>query len=96
MLGLQPEINPWWTTLAKVRFGTKTYDLPGSRIVRIALGVVLVLFGFLGFLPFLGFWMVPLGLIVLSADIPLVRRFNRRATVAVTRWWTGRKPRRVQ
>ena len=65
-------------------------------MVRIALGVVLVLFGFLGFLPFLGFWMVPLGLIILSADIPLVRRFNRRTTVAVTRWWTGRKPRRAE
>jgi hypothetical protein len=58
--------------------------------------VFLILLGFLGFLPILGFWMVPLGLIILSADIPLVRRLNRRVTVAVSRWWTGRKPRRVQ
>jgi purine-cytosine permease-like protein len=80
--------------LAKVRFGTKVIDLPGSRIVRIVLGVLLILLGLLGFLPFLGFWMVPLGLIVLSADIPTVRRLNRRATVAISRWWTGRKARR--
>jgi len=80
--------------LAKVRFGTKAIDLPGSRIARIALGVFLVLLGLFGFLPILGFWMVPLGLIVLSADIPSVRRFNRRVTVAVSRWWTGRKARR--
>lgn len=80
--------------LAKVRFGRKVIDLPGSRIVRIALGVFLVLLGLLGFLPILGFWMVPLGLIILSADIPAVRRLNRRVTVAISRWWTGRKSRR--
>ena len=83
-------------SLAKVRFGPKTYDLPGNRLVRIILGILLVLFGLVGFLPVLGFWMVPLGLLILSADIPLVRRWNRRATVAVSRWWTGRKPRRAQ
>jgi hypothetical protein len=82
--------------LAKVRFGSKSYDLPGNRIARIALGVFLVVLGLLGFLPFLGFWMVPLGLIVLSADIPAVRRMNRRVSVAATRWWTGRKARRAQ
>jgi hypothetical protein len=81
--------------LAKIRFGTKIIDLPGNRIARIAIGVVLVLFGLLGFLPILGFWMVPLGLIILSADIPAVRRLNRRVSVAVSRWWTGRKSRRV-
>lgn len=81
--------------MAKVRFGTKMIDLPGSRIARIAIGIVLVLFGLLGFLPILGFWMVPLGLIILSADIAAVRRVNRRVSVAVSRWWTGRKSRRV-
>ena len=82
--------------MAKIKFGSKTYDLPGSRISRIALGVLLVFLGLLGFLPILGFWMVPLGLLILSADIPAVRRMNRRVSVAVTRWWTGRKARRVQ
>jgi len=81
--------------LAKVRFGSKVIDLPGSRIARIAIGIVLVLFGLLGFLPVLGFWMVPLGLIILSADVPVIRRINRRVSVAVSRWWTGRKSRRV-
>jgi hypothetical protein len=81
--------------LAKVRFGTKVIELPGSRVARIAIGVALVLLGLLGFLPILGFWMVPLGLIILSADIPAIRRLNRRVSVAVSRWWTGRKPRRT-
>jgi hypothetical protein len=82
--------------LAKVRFGSKTYDLPGNRVVRIALGVVLILLGLVGFLPVLGFWMVPLGLIVLSVDVPFIRRLNRRVSVFVSRWWTGRKARRAQ
>jgi purine-cytosine permease-like protein len=50
-------------------------------------GTALVGGGFLGFLPVLGFWMVPLGLIVLSHDLPAVRRRRRRMTV----WWNRRK-----
>ena len=41
------------------------------------LGVILVIGGLLGFLPILGFWMLPLGLIVLSIDFALVRRWRR-------------------
>jgi hypothetical protein len=77
--------------LAKVRFGDKSVELPRSRPARIAIGGGLVVLGFFGFLPVLGFWMVPLGLLVLSADVPQVRRFNRRLTVKVRSWWTGRK-----
>ena len=61
------------------------------RWARLVTGVLLVGGGVLGFLPILGFWMVPLGLIVLSTDIPAVRKFNRRATVAVVGWWKSRK-----
>jgi hypothetical protein len=31
----------------------------------------------------LGFWMIPLGLLVLSVDIPIVRRRRRQLAV----WW---------
>ncbi len=60
--------------------------LPRSRLLRISLGVALVVGGLVGFLPILGFWMVPLGIIVLSIDIAIARRFRRRTAV----WW-GRK-----
>jgi hypothetical protein len=56
-----------------------------------ALGVGLVLGGMLGFLPILGVWMVPLGFLVLAADSPYIRRINRRVSVAVVGWWSGRK-----
>ncbi|MNY79069.1 hypothetical protein D3C86_2195510 [compost metagenome] len=50
-------------------------------------GGLLIFGGFLGFLPVLGFWMVPLGLFILSHDIPAVRRRRRRFAV----WWARRR-----
>ena len=42
--------------------------------VRGLLGVLLVFLGMLGFLPILGFWMIPLGVVLLATDIPPLRR----------------------
>jgi hypothetical protein len=67
----------------KIRFFNRHFHLPKSKPVRIGLGILLVACGFLGFLPVLGFWMIPLGLLVLSVDIPMVRRWRRQLTV----WW---------
>lgn len=58
-----------------------------SPWVRRGAGVALILGGLLGFLPVLGFWMLPLGLILLSDDIPWLRRARRRAQVLVQRRW---------
>ena len=61
--------------------------LPRSRAGRITIGSLLMVGGCLGFLPVLGFWMVPLGFLVLSHDIPVVRRKRRRLAV----WWAKRQ-----
>lgn len=37
--------------------------------VRLVLGLVLIAGGILGFLPVLGFWMIPLGIAVAALDI---------------------------
>ena len=65
----------------------REFNLPQSRGLRIALGVALIIGGILGFLPILGFWMIPLGLFVLSQDIPAVRRLRRKIGL----WWGRRK-----
>jgi hypothetical protein len=65
--------------MRSIRFGNKTMALPASRLARMGIGAALILGGFLGFLPILGFWMIPLGLIVLSIDVPIVRRWRRPA-----------------
>ncbi|MFD0917457.1 hypothetical protein ACFQ14_13675 [Pseudahrensia aquimaris] len=56
-------------------------SMPGTRLGRTALGVALILGGILGFLPILGFWMIPLGLFVLSQDFASIRRFRRKLLV---------------
>jgi hypothetical protein len=69
-----------------LKFGKRRIALPGNRPLRIGLGLMLIGFGILGFLPILGFWMIPLGLLVLSVDLPSVRRFRRRLEVKWGRW----------
>ena len=53
---------------------------PGLRLV---LGVLLIVGGVFGFLPILGFWMIPLGFAVAALDIR-----------PIWRWWKGRPSRR--
>jgi len=71
-----------------IRFGKFTMRVPGSPGLRTALGVALCVGGVLGFLPVLGFWMLPLGLLVLSIDFHPIRRLRRRTEV---RWGRRRK-----
>jgi hypothetical protein len=74
----------------KLKLFGREYRLPRSRAVRIAIGVFLIIFGIFGFLPVLGFWMIPLGLLVLSYEFAAVRRFRRRLVV----WWERRRGKR--
>jgi len=71
--------------MATIRFGNRSFKLPGSRLLRTLLGIILILCGMVGFLPVVGFWMIPLGMVVLSIDFPIVRRWRRRFEV----WWFG-------
>jgi len=75
-----------------IRIGKWQFRLPASRVARTVVGVGLVIGGALGFLPVLGFWMIPLGLLVLSVDSPLVRRWRRRWTVEIGSWLMRRYP----
>lgn len=59
---------------------------PKTRLGRFLLGWALIAGGLLGFLPILGFWMLPLGLLVLSADYPVARRWRRRLQVGIGKW----------
>ena len=56
-------------------------------LVRIVIGILLLLGGVLGALPILGFWMIPLGLLVLSWDF----RWARRGYLTVVLWFRRRR-----
>jgi hypothetical protein len=60
---------------------------PGARWVRIPTGILLICGGFFGFLPVLGFWMLPLGLLLLALDIPVLERPTARALDWLDRRW---------
>lgn len=47
---------------------------PKWKWLRPPIGVLLVILGVFGFLPVLGFWMIPLGLGVLAVDFPWAQR----------------------
>ena len=72
---------------ATIKVGKYQMALPRSRRIRIILGSVLIVGGVFGFLPVLGFWMMPLGLLILSVDLPVVRRLRRRLEL----WWGRRR-----
>lgn len=70
-----------------------------TRIIRLPLALLLICGGLLAFLPVLGLWMLPLGLLLLAIDLPFLRgpvslasiRFRRR----MGRWLHRRRePRR--
>ncbi len=48
---------------------------PGLRLVA---GILFFIGGIFGFLPVLGFWMMPLGILIASTDIPPARRAMER------------------
>ena len=69
----------------------RTLRLPANRIARMTMGVAFMIGGVFSFLPVLGIWMLPLGLLILSIDLRFVRRWRRRADVR----WGRRRARAV-
>jgi len=77
----------------RIRIANHSLKVPGSLWARRLLGAALVIGGLLGFLPVVGFWMVPLGLIILSIDSARVRRWRRQIEVRHGAWLKQRYPR---
>ncbi len=59
---------------------------PSSRLVRFPLAILLIIGGILSFLPILGLWMLPLGLILIAQDVPPLQK-----PVAQLLGWLERK-----
>ncbi|KKB09669.1 hypothetical protein [Devosia chinhatensis] len=62
---------------------------PQARWVRIPLGILLVLGGVFSFLPVLGIWMLPLGLLLLAVDLIFLQAPVNMAILRGSRKWTS-------
>jgi hypothetical protein len=67
-------------------------------VLRVPLALVLIAGGVFSFLPFLGIWMLPLGLLLLAVDLPFLRgpiaalliRGRRRIGIWMA-WWRSKR-----
>lgn len=64
---------------------------PSSRLVRVPLAMVLIIGGIFSFLPVLGLWMLPLGLILIAQDLPFLQGPMARMLGWIERKWMERK-----
>jgi hypothetical protein len=64
---------------------------PSSRYARVPLAVFLVFGGVFSFLPVLGLWMLPLGLLLFAQDVPALQKPTARTLGWVERKWTERQ-----
>jgi membrane-bound ClpP family serine protease len=64
---------------------------PSSRLVRIPLAILLIAGGFFSFLPVLGLWMLPLGLLLFAQDVPMLQKPMVQMLGWIERKWIERQ-----
>lgn len=89
MAGGDPRLDKLVRRLPRRMGDTVIYLLkPSSRWARIPSGALLIVGGVLSFLPVLGVWMLPLGLVLLAEDLPALRSSRAK----VLDWVERKKP----
>jgi hypothetical protein len=64
---------------------------PSSWLVRIPLAILLIAGGIFSFLPVLGLWMLPLGLLLFAQDVPILQKPMARMLGWIERKWIERQ-----
>ena len=64
---------------------------PSSILVRIPLAILLMIGGIFSFLPILGLWMLPLGLVLFAQDVPILQKPMAQALGWIERKWEERQ-----
>ena len=62
---------------------------PGVRLIRIPLGILFIIGGLLWFLPIVGIEMLPIGLMLIAQDIPVLRRPVGRLVLWLEHKWVA-------
>ena len=63
------------------------------ELAFLTIALLLIVGGVVGFLPILGFWMIPLGLLFLAQDVPFLQRPILQALTWLERRWVQWKRR---
>ena len=73
---------------------------PPSRYVRLPLGLTLILLSPFSFLPIIGIEFLPIGLLLIAQDVPVLRKPVGKGTVRLldgadrlVKWWKKRRAR---
>lgn len=69
---------------------------PSAMLIRIPVGLLFVIGGLFSFLPVLGIWMLPLGVMLLAIDIPPVRRWVVRTAPKIEARWRAWRIKRLK
>jgi hypothetical protein len=82
---------------ARVARAIKWLRDPEARWIRIPIGVLFIIAGFLWFLPVVGIEFLPVGLLLIAQDVPVLRKPVGRFIIwlvhkwtALKRWWQER------
>lgn len=69
---------------------------PSGIFIRLPLGLLLTVGGVFSFLPLLGLWMLPLGILLIAVDFPPVRRWVIRTWPKIESRWRLYRSRRAR
>jgi hypothetical protein len=64
---------------------------PSSRLARVPVAALLMVGGIFSFLPVLGLWMLPLGLLLVAQDVPVLQKPLARLLGWIEHKWTRRQ-----
>jgi len=64
---------------------------PSSKLTRIPLALLLMLGGVFSILPVLGLWMLPLGMLLIAQDVPVLEKPVARSLGWLERKWIERE-----
>lgn len=81
-------------TLLDLLDGFEAWNARQSPFLRIPAGILLCIGGLLSILPILGLWMLPLGLMMLSEDVPWLKDKREHFEAWLRRLLASRRERR--
>ena len=64
---------------------------PHLILLRLPIAILFILGGVFWFLPIVGLWMLPIGLLLLAVDLPVLRPRVSAAMIRVRHWMRGKR-----